>query len=248
VWECWSLVAALAAATRRVELGTFVLCTAFRNPALLAKMADAVDEISGGRLILGLGAGNTELEHRVFGYPFDHRASRFEEAVQVIGRLLREGRVDFAGRFHQARECELQPRGPRAQGPPILVGARGERMLRLTARWADLWNGLLFAGRSHPDQVPPLRQAVDASCRAVGRDPTSLGRTITVRVDVNDQACMSSPGFPRAEPIRGSSAEIARTLRGFADEGISHVQVVLPPCTAAAVEAFAPVLDLLDRA
>jgi alkanesulfonate monooxygenase SsuD/methylene tetrahydromethanopterin reductase-like flavin-dependent oxidoreductase (luciferase family) len=248
VWECWSLVAALAAATRRIELGTFVLCTGFRNPALLAKMADAVDEISGGRLILGLGAGNTELEHRAFGYPFDQRASRFEEALRIISTLLREGRVDVAGRFYQARACELRPRGPRAQGPPILVGAKGERMLRLTARWADLWNGLLINGRNHPDEVPPLRAAVDAGCREAGRDPASLGRTITVLVDVNNPAPVFGPSFTRAEPIRGSSEEIAQRLRGFADVGISHVQVLVPASTAAAVEAFAPVLELLDRA
>ena len=112
-WDCWSLLAALAAGTRRAELGPLVLCTGYRNPALLAKMADMVEEISGGRLVLGLGAGWAEGEHRAFGYPFDHRASRFEEAVQIIQGLLREGHVDFAGRYYQAHDCELRPRGPR---------------------------------------------------------------------------------------------------------------------------------------
>jgi alkanesulfonate monooxygenase SsuD/methylene tetrahydromethanopterin reductase-like flavin-dependent oxidoreductase (luciferase family) len=111
-WECWSLLAALAAATKRVELGTIVLSTSFRNPALLAKMADTVDEISGGRLILGLGAGWHEPEYRAFGYPYDHRASRFEEALTITATLLREGRIDFVGRYYEARECELRPRVP----------------------------------------------------------------------------------------------------------------------------------------
>jgi alkanesulfonate monooxygenase SsuD/methylene tetrahydromethanopterin reductase-like flavin-dependent oxidoreductase (luciferase family) len=122
VWEGWSILAPLAATTRRIELGTFVVCSGFRNPALLAKMAATVDDISNGRLTLGLGAGNNEFEHQAFGYPFDHRVSRFEEALAIIHPLLRMGRVDFAGRYYQARNCELRLSGPRLNGPPIVVG------------------------------------------------------------------------------------------------------------------------------
>src|SRR3712207_2795988 len=111
-WECWSLLSALAAVTERVELGTFVSCVSFRNPALFAKMADTVDEVSGGRLILGLGAGWNELEYRAFGFPFDNRVSRFEEAITIIAGLLKNGEIDFEGRFYEARDCELRPRGP----------------------------------------------------------------------------------------------------------------------------------------
>src|SRR5918995_2574630 len=112
-WECWSLLAALAATTTHVELGSLVGCTGYRNPALLAKIASTVDEISGGRLVLGLGAGWAESEFRAFGVPFDHRVSRFEEAIQIIAGLLRDGRVDFEGAYYQARDCELRPPGPR---------------------------------------------------------------------------------------------------------------------------------------
>ncbi len=112
LWECWSLLAALATATERVELGTIVACTSFRNPALLAKMADTVDEISGGRLILGLGAGYHAFEFRAFGYPADRLFGRFEEALTIIRGLLRDGHVDFAGSYYQAHDCELRPRGP----------------------------------------------------------------------------------------------------------------------------------------
>jgi len=111
-WESWSMLTALAAVTTRAEIGTFVTCTGFHNPALLAKMADTVDEISGGRLILGLGAGYHEPEFRAFGFPFDHLLGRFEESLQIIHSLLRNGAVDFQGRFHAARDCELHPRGP----------------------------------------------------------------------------------------------------------------------------------------
>src|SRR5262249_1087680 len=121
IWEVWTILSAVAAAPGRVRLGPFVACPGFRNPALLAKMAATLDEVSGGRLVLGLGAGWHEPEYLAFGYPFDHRVSRFEEALGIILPLLREGRVDFSGRYYEARQAELQPRGPRPTGPPILI-------------------------------------------------------------------------------------------------------------------------------
>src|SRR5438105_7361442 len=129
IHECWSMLAALAADTSRVEIGTIVLAIPFRNPAILAKMAATVDEISGGRLTLGLGAGWHQPEFDAFGIPFDHRVGRFEEALRIIRPLLREGRVDFQGSYYRARDCELVPRGPRPAGPPLLVAAGGPRML-----------------------------------------------------------------------------------------------------------------------
>src|SRR4051812_25074110 len=140
MWEGWSVLTALAASTERVELGPLVACTAFRNPALLAKMADTVDEISGGRLTLGLGAGWHEPEFQAFGYPFDYRVSRFEEAVTIIHGLIKHGQIHSKGTYSQARDCELRPRGPRAAGPPIMIGPSGARVLGLTARFADVWN------------------------------------------------------------------------------------------------------------
>jgi alkanesulfonate monooxygenase SsuD/methylene tetrahydromethanopterin reductase-like flavin-dependent oxidoreductase (luciferase family) len=237
-------LAALAAATGHVGLGTLVACTGYRNPALLAKMADTVDEIGGGRLVLGLGAGDYEEEHQAFGFRWDHRVGRFAEALAIVAGLLRGGRVDFAGEYYAARDCELRPRGPRPHGPPLLIGAlaHGPRMLRLTAQYADLWNGWLTYGRSHPDAVPPLRAAVDAACAAVGRDPATLGRTVAVRAMLLGRAA-----FPGEEPLSGTPAELAAALRAFASEGIAHVQVWPIPNTLDGVEAFAPVLELLDR-
>ncbi|MBA3643459.1 MAG: LLM class flavin-dependent oxidoreductase [Chloroflexia bacterium] len=242
-WEPWSLLAALAAAVPRVELGTLVTCTGYRNPALLAKMADTVDEISDGRLILGLGAGDSAFEHHAFGYPFDHRVSRFEEALTIIRTLLREGHCDFAGTYYQVRDCELQPRGPRRHGPPILIGslATGPRMLRLTVQHADVWNGYLASGRSHPDVVPPLLEAVDRACLKHGRDPATLERSVTAMVSVFDSA------DPGADIIGGSAEEIAGVLGSFATMGITHIQVILLPSTIAGIEAFAPVLEVLNR-
>jgi alkanesulfonate monooxygenase SsuD/methylene tetrahydromethanopterin reductase-like flavin-dependent oxidoreductase (luciferase family) len=251
LWECWTLLAALAAATERVELGPLVSCTSFRNPALLAKMADTVDEISGGRLILGLGAGWHEYEYNAFGYPFDHRVGRFEEALTIIHALLREGKIDFQGKYYQARECELRPRGPRPTGPPILIGALANRprVLDLMARYADQWNVWLVFGRSHADQIPPLREAVDAACAGAGRDPATLGRTAGVLVDVTGRTPppKTLPSGSVEEPIAGSPEEIAEALRAFAREGIDHLQVRLYPNNLAGIEAFAPVIERLGR-
>ena len=249
-WECWSVLAALAATTRRLALGTLVAATSFRNPALLAKMADTVDEISGGRLVLGLGAGYHEPEYAAFGYPYDHRASRFEEALTIVHGLLHHGRIDFAGRFYQARDCELRPRGPRPAGPLLIVGTRGERMLRLTARLADGWNAWLAFGDGRAAAIPPLRDAVDAACRAEGRDPATLARSVTVMVDLfGGQAVAFARVRPEIapRPIAGPPEEIAAALRGLGAEGVAEVQLYLPTCTPTAIEALGPVLAALDR-
>ena len=241
IWECWTLLSALAAVTSRVEIGALVSCTGFRNPALLAKMADTVDEISGGRLVLGLGAGWHEPEYDAFGYPFDHRAGRFAEALTIISGLLRHGEVDFRGTYHAACDCELRPRGPRRHGPPIMIGSSGERMLRLAARHADIWNAW---GKQDPAEIPPLRATVDGACRAEGRDPASMARSVSMLVDLPGAA-----GRPREEPpfVTGDAETIEGTLRGMAREGIGHVMVVLDPNTVAGIEALAPVLERLDR-
>ena len=245
IWECWSLLAALAAVTRRVALGSLVACTTFRSPALLAKMADTVDEISGGRLILGLGAGWEGPEDRAFGAPSDHRVDRFEEALQIIVPLLRTGQVDFAGRYYQARDCELRPRGPRPGGLPIMIGAKGPRMLRLAATYADLWNA--EGPMRQPEQFIPLRASGDAACVAVGRDPATLGRSasVVVNLPMTQSGQHSSTQWEQPEPT--SPEQVAETLRGYARKGLSHVQVWLTPNTLAGLEWFAAVLDLLDH-
>ena len=248
VWECWSLLAALAAATERIKLGPMVSCVGFRNPALLAKIAATVDEISGGRLVLGLGAGWHEPEYAAFGYPFDHRASRFAEALAIVAGLLRDGRVDVAGAFYEARACELRPPGPRPAGPPIMVGTMGDRMLRLTARHADLWNGIFALGAHHPEELGPVLARVDAACLAEGRDPATLGRTFAVYVDATgDAPARDSVNVDGVAPLRGSAAELADTFRAYAAVGIAHLQVLVHPMTAEGIERLAPVLEHLDR-
>jgi probable F420-dependent oxidoreductase len=241
-WDCWSLLAALAAVTNRIEIGPLVACTSFHNPALLAKKAATVEEISGGRLVLGLGAGWMEPEYHAFGFPFDHRVSRFEEAFTIIRTLLREGQIDFDGTYYQARECELRPRGPRAAGPPMLIGSVSPRMLRLAARHADQWNGWI-PDRSRVEEVAPLRSMVDKACDEVGRNPATLERTVTITVNPTEQRSSADTGT-----LTGSPEVLAEALRAFAREGISHIQISFEPMTLTSIEAFAPVLELLDHA
>jgi alkanesulfonate monooxygenase SsuD/methylene tetrahydromethanopterin reductase-like flavin-dependent oxidoreductase (luciferase family) len=206
-------------------------------------MADTVDEISGGRLILGVGAGWNEPEYRAFGYPFDHRFDRFEEALTIITGLLRDGHIDFAGTYYSARDCELRPRGPRKNGPPIMIGTTGKRMLALTARHADQWNVWYSHTGNRVEGVAPLLAAVDAACAEAGRDPKSLERTVAVMVEVGPHA----PSTMSVPPLTGTPEELAASLRAYADAGVSHLQVWLEPNTVAGIEAFAPVLEALDR-
>lgn len=241
-WECWSLLAALAAVTQRVTIGSLVTCTSYRNPALLAKMADTVDEISGGRLILGVGAGWHEPEYQAFGYPFDHRVGRFAEAIQIIHGLLRQGHIDFAGEYYQARDCELHPRGPQASRIPIMIGTHlGQRMIELTARYADLWN----TDWRLPQELPPYQAALAAACVETGRDPATLAQTVVVRIDL--PGVQRQPFGGTEAQVSGSVEELAALLRAYAALGISHLQVCLAPNTPAGIEGFAPVLALLDQ-
>lgn len=249
-WECWTLISALAAVTKTVELGTIVTATSFRNPTMLAKIVDTVEEISGGRVILGLGAGYHEPEYRAFGYPYDHLFSRFEECLTILHGLLRHGQIDFDGKYYQARDCELRPRGPRRNGPPILIGSSSPKMLGLLAKYADLWNVWLVHGISRAESIPPLREQVDTACAAAGRDPATLGRTATVLVDylgTDDVAMRLMRPASKPEAIVGDPAAVAAALRSFTDEGISHIQVFLQPNNLAGIERFAPVLEELKK-
>jgi alkanesulfonate monooxygenase SsuD/methylene tetrahydromethanopterin reductase-like flavin-dependent oxidoreductase (luciferase family) len=229
-WEAFTMLSALAAVTTRIALGSIVACTSFRPPALLAKMADALDEISGGRFILGLGAGWHQPEYEAFGYPFDHRASRFEEALQIIIPLLREGHVDFQGRYYQVHNCVLRPRGPSAGGPRILIGARRPRMLELVAKYADAWN---TAWHVDPAAVTQRYEAFQQACTRVGRNLSTVELTIGTVVRLRPSA-EETP-----EPaITGSPEEIARQLQALISLGAGHLIVSLDPLTPATIEEF----------
>jgi probable F420-dependent oxidoreductase len=248
-WEAWATMAGLAAVTSRVTIGPLVACTAFHNPAILAKQAATIDEISGGRFVLGLGAGWNETEFRAFGVPFDHRIARFEEAFTIIRSLLRDGAVDFAGTYYEARDCELLPRGPRPGGPPLMIGSTGERMLRITAPHVDSWNAWYADTSNRPAGVGPLRAKVDAACAKVGRDPAAIERTVAVQVRLPGGAgrTMGNTSIGESAPaLEGPPESMAEELRAYAREGIGEVQLVLDPIDRPSIERFADVLRLLD--
>ena len=245
-WEAWSTLAALAAVTERVEIGPLVASTSFHNPAMLAKKAVTIDEISGGRLILGVGAGWNEAEYEAYGFPFDHRVSRFEEAFTIVRRLLTTGRCDFHGTYFQLHDCELLPRGPRPEGPPIMIGSIGERMLRITLPHVAAWNAWYQWFENSVEGYIPLREKVDAICREVERDPAEVERTVAILVGfpgaVGRGSAVAEDNF---EPIDGEPATLVPALRGFADAGVGHVQLVLDPITVESIAALEPTVVAL---
>ena len=242
IHEAWTVLAALAAVTERMQLGTIVLAMPFRNPALLAKMAITLDEVCGGRLVLGVGAGWHEPEFDAFDYPFDHRVGRFEEALRILVSLIREGRADVAGRWHSARDLELIPWNRRADGSsiPILIAGKRPRMLRLVAEHADAWN-TAWLGRAMdlPPRVAPLHDALVAA----GRDPATLDVTVGVSVVLPDLA--DDPGSLDAEgSLSGPAEELAEALAEYRASGAGHLICQLDPATPAAVERLVRAVEL----
>jgi alkanesulfonate monooxygenase SsuD/methylene tetrahydromethanopterin reductase-like flavin-dependent oxidoreductase (luciferase family) len=248
-WEAWTVMAALAAITERVEIGPLVACTSFHSPAMIAKKAATLDEVSGGRLILGLGAGWNESEYAAFGFRYDHRVSRFEEAFTIIRRLLRGEAFDFHGDYYDLDGCQILPPGPRPDGPPLMIGSAGERMLDITMPYAQSWNAWYAWFGNRPENLAPWMEKVDAACQRVGRDAATVERTCAVYVSLTGGAgrTVLSTSKEDVPPLRGSAAELAAAMRQYAAAGISHVQLVLDPITVDAIEEFAPVLVELDR-
>jgi alkanesulfonate monooxygenase SsuD/methylene tetrahydromethanopterin reductase-like flavin-dependent oxidoreductase (luciferase family) len=227
--EAWTVVSALSAVTQRVQIGTLVMCSSFRSPALVAKMAAAADEVSGGRLILGLGAGWHDPEYDAFGFPKDHRVDRFEEALEIIVPLVRGRTVSFEGRYHQARDAVLVP-AP-SHPIPILIASFGPRMLGLTARHADAWNTAWFGA---PDQVlQGQMKAFDEALSAEGRDPTAVSRTVAIIV--NDPAANVPDQDGEDSSFSGSVDELARALDAYEALDIEHLIVLVQPLTEASL-------------
>jgi alkanesulfonate monooxygenase SsuD/methylene tetrahydromethanopterin reductase-like flavin-dependent oxidoreductase (luciferase family) len=239
-WEAWTTLSALAEATDRVEVGTLVACASFRNPALLATMTDALDEVSAGRLVLGLGAGHQPAELQAFGLPRASRVARLEDALAIVSPLLRTGVVDYAGTYSSANTCLSLPRGPRPSGPPILVGGHGPRLLRLVARFADAWNTCWFARPD--DDWRRQRAALHAACRDIGRDPASLALTVGVPIIYPDLGAVLPAGAARARVVAGGVDEIVAALRAFETAGVAHLMCSVKPTTHATLERLAAAL------
>jgi alkanesulfonate monooxygenase SsuD/methylene tetrahydromethanopterin reductase-like flavin-dependent oxidoreductase (luciferase family) len=243
-WESWTLLTALAVATTRVRLGTYVTAVPYRNPALLAKMAETLDEVSGGRVVLALGAGWNEPEFTAYGFPWARRFDRFEDGLRIITSMLRTGRADHEGRVESARGALVRPRGPRPGGLPVMVGATAPRMLRLCAELADEWN----AGMRTPAGLAPMAALLDEACLAVGRDPSTIRRSAEAMVEIGVEAPPDDDLELRGswdDPLRGTPEQIAAGLRRYGELRMDHVQVQLRPNRLESVRAFRPVIEAL---
>ena len=247
-WEVWTSLAALAASTERVLLGPLVASAGFHEPAMLAKQAATVDAISGGRLILGLGSGWNEREYRAFGFPFDHRVSRFAEAFTIIRTLLADGEIDFSGEFYRVERCVLHPRAVRPGGPPLMVGSTRPRMMSITLPHVDAWNVWWSDYGNTPSGFADLKARVDQQIAEHDRPAGSVSATcaVFVQLDGGVGRRMGEYGTTRVQPVRGTPHEIADQIRAFADAGAAHVQLVVDPITRDSIEWFAAMFAMLD--
>lgn len=233
--ESWTLLTAVAARVPRITVGPIVAATPFRNPAVLAKSAVTLDEISGGRLVLGLGAGILEPEFRAFGIPFDHRFDRFEEAVQIIVSLLRTGRADVRGRYHRAEECVLVPATPQG-GIPVMIGGKGPRMLDLAARFADWWNGYWIGS---PAGLEDYRNRLERACSEARRDQLPV---ISVLAHALLEDAPADGGTETT--VRGTPTELAAALAEYAAAGVDHLILRALPQTPRSMATLAEALAL----
>jgi len=240
VWEGVSMAGAVAAATSRVKVGTWVMSALHRNAGIIAKAVETLDEISGGRFVFGLGAGHEwPGQAHSFGLPEDHIFARFEEALQIIAPLLREGRADFEGTWHAARDLPQVPVGPRPGKIPLMIGGNGPKGQRNAARYADIWSSWAEE-KSNLDEFGPRLATLEAACAEVDRDPATIGRS--AGVDVSPL----QPAGENSNVIAGSAEEMADAIRAFRDGGYTQLEIMLAPGSVEALEALAPVLELLD--
>ena len=222
--EAWTTLAALAATTQRVRLGTLVTGNTYRHPALLAKMAASVDVISRGRLVLGLGSGWQENEHVAYGIEFDTvpgRLRRLEEACAVIRSLFANDKTDFAGRYYQLKDAPLLPK-PVQRPLPLLIGGGGEqRTLRIAARFADEWNVW-----GDPQTLSRKMAILDRHCGDVGRDPRAIQRSAVALLALSDDPAFVARVRSLGRPvIGGSAAEVRATIAEYRDAGVDEIVV-----------------------
>lgn len=247
-WEVWTSLAALAAATETIELGPLVASTSFHAPPMLAKMAATVDAASEGRLILGLGAGWNRREYDAFGFAYDRRVSRFEEAFTIIRRLLRDGEADFHGEYYDADRCVLHPRSPRPAGPPLMVGSIGDRMLGITLPHVDAWNMWWSQYGNSAEGFAREKARVDGLIEAAGRSSADIEATAAVYVQLAGGTGRQMGDYTdpaAATPVSGTPDEIADQLREWADAGAAHVQLVVDPITRDSIEHLGEVVRIL---
>ncbi|MBT7428935.1 MAG: LLM class flavin-dependent oxidoreductase, partial [Ilumatobacter sp.] len=239
-----------AQATTTIELGPLVASTSFHAPTMLAKQAATVDAISQGRLIVGLGAGWNQREYDAFGFAYDKRVSRFEEAFTIIRTLLADGEIDYHGTFYDAEQCVLHPRSPRPGGPPLMVGSIGDRMLDITLPHVDSWNmwwsqyGNTAAGFAHE------KSRVDQLIQAAGRSINDVEATAAVHIRLADgkgRLMGDYVGDADVKPLTGSPDELGSQLQEFESAGAAHIQLCVDPITRDSINWLGNVLSAFHR-
>jgi probable F420-dependent oxidoreductase len=234
-WEGWTLLSALAAVTERVRLGPLVTCAGFRPPAVLAKMAATVDEVSGGRLVLGIGAGWNEREFAAFGIPYDHRVGRFEEAFAIVRGLLAGERVTFHGSFHSVEDAVLLPRP--ARQVPLMIGSNGPRMLAAALPHASAWNTWYVDYGNTAEGFATLNARISEAAERAGRDPAEIERSACAHVvldPANPERKLEVP------PIDG--ADVAARVRELGEAGADEVIIVAGPITESSIRTLGDAL------
>jgi len=253
-WECWTILTALAEATERIGIGPLIACTRYRSPALFTTMVNALDEISAGRLVvgLGLGAGPTDPRWSAYGFDGSEHVARFAEAVEIIARLLRTGPITFDGRFERVADPDTGPRGPHATGPPIWIAAKRAQALAVAARWGDGVNSV--GPLTDADGVAAFSTAVDAACETVGREAATLARTGWTRIAPSVDGRLDAD---RLGTISGTPAAIAERLLEIEAAGIEHLTCLIgdeddghlyPALTGRSLQRFAPIVEAVRRA
>ena len=242
-WDSWTMLAALAASTERVRLGPLVACSAFHPPGMLARMAITIDEVSGGRFVLGIGAGWNQSEFDAFGIAFAERASRFEEAFEIVRRLLGGERVTFEGRFSRVEDAVLLPQ-PRRR-VPLMVGSNGDRVLRAALPHVDAWNTWYAYYGNTPDGFRALNERVTGLAEDAGRVPTDVARSACALVLI-DRDAGERPIDEGVVPLEGPAGRVADGIRALAEAGADEAILVLSPITERSIRTMGEALALLD--
>jgi probable F420-dependent oxidoreductase len=246
-FEAWTTLAALAAVTERVQLGPLVASLGFHSPVMIAKKAATIDQISNGRFILAVGSGWHEPEYRGFGFPFDRRVSRFEEAFGIIRELFATGACDFHGEFYDIEGAALFPRPVQSGGPPIMIGSNGARMLSIALPHVQMWNSWHNDYGNTRKGLAALLAEIDRACEKAGRDPATLVRTVCPLVAMEGAKGRTSADGRSTPPLDGlDPAALADELATYAGMGVGHVQIVLDPITPRSIDALAATLRILD--
>jgi probable F420-dependent oxidoreductase len=243
-WDAWTMLSALAASTERVRLGPLVACTAFHPAGILARMAASIDEVSGARFVFGIGAGWNRTEFDAFGIPFDHRVDRFEEAFEIVRRLLAGERVTVEGRYSRTRDAVLLPAPTRRV--PLMIGSTGERVLRIALPHVEAWNTWYTGFGNTAEGLAPVNERVSSLAEEAGRHPADIFRSVCALV-VFDPDAGERPVTDELVPIDGTSPDaVAERLRQLADAGAEEIILVLSPITERSIRAMGEALELLD--